>query len=248
MTENLRKFLESEDPAMVMRGLSMAKSLGVVSEYDYLLFTYITEAIPLGDSPFANDHKQDQGIYKEAYAQIGESLINFGEIDDFIILERKLVQDDEDQQLMTEAYTVALDVIVKISKNILKNHGEELYKIANEALNEFDIDESWHEDAEDLIDAITKFSRCNNSTDVANLIASIMYGDDHNICKECGKESEDLLVDICEECDGRDKTTFIYATEKKNKSKKKKKVKVEHDVPDPGDSGIEDLMSKLGEL
>ena len=103
-------------------------------------------------------------------------------------------------------------------------------------------------DAEDLMDAITKFSRCNNSTDVANIIASLMYGDDYNICKVCGKESEELLVDICEKCDGRDKTTFIYTTEKKKKSKKKKIVKVEHDVPDPGDSGIEDLMSKLGEL
>ena len=52
------------------------------------------------------------------------------------------------------------------------------------------------------MDAITKFSRCNNSTDVANIIASLMYCDDYNICKVCGKESEDLLVYICGKCDG----------------------------------------------
>ncbi len=37
--------------------------------------------------------------------------------------------------------------------------------------------------------------------------------------------------------------------EPKKKSKKKEKVEeAQHDVPDPGESGVDDIMSKLGEL
>ena len=239
--ENLRKFLESDEPALVRMGISMAKGGRV------------------DNTQFLTTKDLNHFLKNENLETVKTFLILADEAGIWILADETSLGDEVMEMLCEflkmkdgneEIRNIAIDALGKIGD---KRAVEPLIKTFKDYfIHRTEIGDTQWINGNWVSYAAEALGKIGDKRAVAPLIKALEYRIHHhrNIAAEAlgnlgDKRAVEPLIKALKDEDEDVRESAAYALNQLGHEVKKEVI---HDVPDPGDSGIDDLMSKLSEL